>query len=199
MARKFIIIHTSDIFRKGLHAVVEELYFSDPVCMSSANLLSDDHISTRDEVILFIKPEIFYREKPIIEQKIISIAHTKLIAASIVDAELYKFDFDELITINDDTETIYTKLEKIITTSKVKPKVSEETLSEREKDVLKEVALGYANKEIADRLFISIHTVISHRKNITEKLGIKSISGLTVYAILNKIIDTSTINASDLI
>ena len=59
--------------------------------------------------------------------------------------------------------------------------------------------MGYANKEIAEKLFISIHTVISHRKNITDKLGIKSISGLTVYAILNKLIDTENIDPATLI
>lgn len=63
-----------------------------------------------------------------------------------------------------------------------------EDLSPREKLVLKHVALGKTNKEIADILFISTHTVISHRKNITKKLGIKTVSGLTVYAILNKLI-----------
>jgi two-component system, NarL family, response regulator NreC len=61
-------------------------------------------------------------------------------------------------------------------------------LSEREKDILGNVAMGKTNKEIADELNISIHTVITHRKNITAKLGIKSISGLTVYAIFNGII-----------
>jgi len=61
-------------------------------------------------------------------------------------------------------------------------------LSEREIDVLKAVALGYSNKEIADKLFISINTVISHRKNITEKLGIKTIAGLTVYAVMHDLI-----------
>ncbi|MCU4155519.1 helix-turn-helix transcriptional regulator [Carboxylicivirga sp. A043] len=61
-------------------------------------------------------------------------------------------------------------------------------LSEREVDVLKAVALGYSNKEIAEKLFISINTVISHRKNITEKLGIKTIAGLTVYAVMNDLI-----------
>lgn len=66
-------------------------------------------------------------------------------------------------------------------------------LSLREIDVLKEVALGYSNKEIADRLFISINTVITHRKNITEKLGIKTISGLTVYAIMNNLIDANNV------
>ena len=72
-------------------------------------------------------------------------------------------------------------------------------LTPREKDVLSLVALGHSNKEIAASLFISIHTVISHRKNITEKLGIKSISGLTVYAVLNKIIDTDTLDTDLLI
>ena len=59
--------------------------------------------------------------------------------------------------------------------------------------------MGFANKEIADKLFISIHTVISHRKNITEKLGIKSISGLTVYAIMNNLLDLEDINPEELI
>ncbi len=63
------------------------------------------------------------------------------------------------------------------------------SLSERETDVLRLVAKGLSNKEIGETLFISMHTVISHRKNITKKLGIKSISGLTVYAILHKLID----------
>ena len=62
-------------------------------------------------------------------------------------------------------------------------------ISEREKAVLECVAKGMTNKEIAEKLFISTHTVITHRKNIVRKLGIKTVSGLTVYAILNKIID----------
>ncbi len=62
-------------------------------------------------------------------------------------------------------------------------------LSDREIDVLKAVAKGYSNKEIADKLFISTNTVITHRKNITDKLGIKTIAGLTVYAIINNMIN----------
>ena len=62
-------------------------------------------------------------------------------------------------------------------------------LSKREIDVLGAVAKGMMNKEIADQMNISIHTVISHRKNITRKTGIKSVSGLTVYALLNNLID----------
>ena len=66
-------------------------------------------------------------------------------------------------------------------------------LTEREIDVLRQVALGLSNKEIADRLFISTNTVITHRKNITEKLGIKTIPGLTVYAIMNNVIQTDEV------
>jgi DNA-binding CsgD family transcriptional regulator len=65
---------------------------------------------------------------------------------------------------------------------------SESELSDRELDIVREVALGKTNKEIADKLYISTHTVITHRKNITRKLGIKTVSGLTVYALLNKLI-----------
>ena len=67
------------------------------------------------------------------------------------------------------------------------------TLSDREKEVLVEVAHGYLNKEIADRLNISINTVITHRKNITRKTGIKTTPGLTVYAILNGLVNINTI------
>jgi DNA-binding CsgD family transcriptional regulator len=66
------------------------------------------------------------------------------------------------------------------------------SLSQREIDVLRLVALGYINKEIADELSISLNTVLSHRKNITAKLGIRSASGFSFYAIMNGLIDPST-------
>lgn len=66
-------------------------------------------------------------------------------------------------------------------------------LSDREKEILVSVASGLINKEIADKHHISINTVITHRKNITRKTGIKTIPGLTVYAILNNLIDINSI------
>ena len=64
-------------------------------------------------------------------------------------------------------------------------------LSQREIDVLAQVASGFTNKEIADNLNISVNTVLTHRKNITAKLGIKSVSGLSVYAMMNGYITQS--------
>lgn len=71
--------------------------------------------------------------------------------------------------------------------------IESEELSEREKDVLIQVAKGLSNKEIADVLCISTHTVISHRKNITRKLNIHSTAGLTIYAIVNKLVDLDSL------
>ena len=65
--------------------------------------------------------------------------------------------------------------------------------SRRETDVLVLVAKGLTNKEIAEQLSVSVHTVISHRKNIMHKTGIKSVAGLTVYAMLNNLIDDTTL------
>jgi len=78
-------------------------------------------------------------------------------------------------------------------------KETDTELTRREIEVLQLITKGYSNKEIADQLFVSTHTVISHRKNISEKTGIKSASGMTMYAILKKIIDVSDINPSELI
>ena len=68
-----------------------------------------------------------------------------------------------------------------------------ETLSEREKDVIIGVVQGLQNKEIADRLCISVNTVITHRRNIARKLQIHSPAGLTIYAIVNGLVDISSV------
>lgn len=65
----------------------------------------------------------------------------------------------------------------------------QEVLSQREKEIVVCVVRGLTNKEIADELFLSIHTVITHRRNISRKLQIHSVSGLTIYAIANKLIE----------
>ena len=65
----------------------------------------------------------------------------------------------------------------------------EDTLSEREREIVHCVVCGLSNKQIAEQLFISLNTVLTHRKNIARKLNIHSVAGLTIYAIVNKIVN----------
>ncbi|MDH6358148.1 response regulator transcription factor [Parabacteroides sp. PF5-9] len=87
-------------------------------------------------------------------------------------------------------ETILEQLQQLFTqeTNNTNPLEGNKELSTRETDVLQLIVKGHTNKEIAERLNISLNTVLTHRKNITSKLGIKTVSGLTFYAIMNGII-----------
>lgn len=97
---------------------------------------------------------------------------------------------DNKIYLNDNSSKVVEIVELCLSEeNKSNKKSFENKLSDRETDVLKLLAVGKANKEIADELFISIHTVISHRKNITIKLGIKSTAAMAIYAVANNIID----------
>lgn len=97
------------------------------------------------------------------------------------------------IKINAEESIIYNSLKHLFTNSENKEKNESSGISKRENDVVRCIALGMTNKEIADNLYISTHTVIAHRKNITKKLGIKTVSGLTVYAILNNLVELEEI------
>lgn len=72
-------------------------------------------------------------------------------------------------------------------------KDGKEPLSVREKEIITLVTKGLTNKEIADKLYLSVHTVITHRRNIARKLEIHSATGLTIYAIVNKLIDITEV------
>ena len=73
-----------------------------------------------------------------------------------------------------------------------------EALGEREKEVIVSLVQGMTNKEIADHLCISINTVITHRRNIARKLQIHSVAGLTIYAIVNNLVDISSVKLLEL-
>ena len=71
---------------------------------------------------------------------------------------------------------------------------NEEQLSDREKEIVMCVAKGLSNKEIADQLCLSVNTVTTHRRNIARKLQIHSAAGITIYAIVNKLVTLSEVN-----
>ena len=74
------------------------------------------------------------------------------------------------------------------------PKVlQQKVLTDREIEVMSLIVQGYINKEIADKLNISLATVITHRKNIMDKLGMKSVSALTIYAVMHGYVDINKI------
>lgn len=96
--------------------------------------------------------------------------------------------FNGIIEITDDRKKIESHLTEVLQADNAPsdgPDLYE--LSEREREVLIELANGLSNKEIATKLHISVHTAITHRKNIVKKTGIKSVAGLTVYAMLNNL------------
>ena len=74
------------------------------------------------------------------------------------------------------------------------PKVlQQKVLTDREIEVMSLIVQGYINKEIADKLNIALATVITHRKNIMDKLGMKSVSALTIYAVMHGYVDINQI------
>ena len=116
-----------------------------------------------------------------------------LLSTTVCDEEVMR-QFDGVVNIYDGQVQIIRKLQAAVEQGETNPYSDSHDLSERERDVLILVAKGLANKEIAEQLNISIHTVMSHRKNITHKTGIKSVAGLTVYALLNNLLDQNDVN-----
>lgn len=115
-----------------------------------------------------------------------------LLSTTVCDEEVMR-QFDGVVNIYDSQVQIIRKLQAAVEQGETNPYSDSHDLSERERDVLILVAKGLANKEIAEQLNISIHTVMSHRKNITHKTGIKSVAGLTVYALLNNLLDQNDV------
>ena len=102
--------------------------------------------------------------------------------------------YDDFISIYDTLDTINNKLLNIIKTDDIFKDKKE--LSQREKEVVICIVKGMSNKQIAEELFLSTHTVMTHRKNITTKLHINSSAGLTIYAIVNKFVELNDIKDS---
>ncbi len=117
---------------------------------------------------------------------------TIALVCNITDQNLLK-EYDESISLYDDAATISEKIKKLQNLEEEEVENEQGALSIREKEIIVYVVKGLMNKEIADQLHISIHTVITHRRNIARKLQIHSPAGLTIYAIVNKLVKLNEI------
>lgn len=100
--------------------------------------------------------------------------------------------YDDVISVVEDVPSMAGKIRKLSAT--LQPETDDrEPLSQREKEIIALVVKGMTNKEIAEHLFLSVHTVMTHRRNIARKLEIHSATGLTIYAIVNHLVDLSDI------
>ena len=191
----FIIISSSVIVRKGLSGIINQiedtLIYDELENIEDLNLASSYHIP--DHIIIDYKS--FDEDQLKIIDNYINKYEVEVIAVSDdQDSDIFQ-KCRTCIELYESEENIKQKLLFCIgrNSKAASDNRKNANISEREKNVLQLVAQGFTNKEIADKLFISLHTVITHRKNITKKLGIKTVSGLTVYAILNNIIELKDI------
>ena len=187
--KKILLITPSRIIARGIAGILEE-HGGFVIETVLTDLSRENEATVRDSMadIVIVDPVIFdYASRPLGRSRISDLTDAAVVAAPTVlpDDEAMK-NYDETISIYDSPAAVISKLRNSLThTSGKSPADSREELSAREKEILVCVARGMLNKEIADRYHISIYTVITHRKNITRKTGIKTVAGLT----LNNLID----------
>ncbi len=193
-----IIIEPSPVIQEGLKVLLERYQgFRVEHCFSSFELFESAHIRSSFQIIL-INPADIQFDKQFSTKKILLKYPDVLIIAlhyNCINIELIH-SFDGVVDIYSTGDLLIKKILKIIEQtdhSRSKQNTESVDLSDREKEILISVAIGLTNKEIADKLNISTHTVISHRKNISRKIGIKTVSGLTIYAIYNNLISEDDI------
>lgn len=195
MTKRTIICEASEIIANGLAEIIQGTPdFAVVSRLDSPDRLSEKILSS-DANILIINPILLgYSEKNLPAQLVKEYPHLSVIAlvTTYMEESVLKA-YDGVIEINDTKLKVINKLNQIVQNDDKSEKSDDVELSKREIDVLVAVAKGLMNKEIAEQMNISIHTVISHRKNITHKTGIKSVSGLTVYALLNNLIDETEV------
>jgi DNA-binding NarL/FixJ family response regulator len=187
-----IIAEISPLTRLGIIGILKSLGYSLTIkeVIHADKLLQVLHKDQKQ--ILIISSSFINAGSPeVLQQFLLNKRHTAKILIRDTSLMLKSLPyFDEFIDSEDHEKVITRKLEKLIAVLSADGRtvVQNEEISGREKEVLQLVALGLTNKEIAEKLYISSHTVITHRKNITSKLGIKTIAGLTVYAVIHKLI-----------
>jgi len=177
--------------RSGIRGIIRDLGIdANFISLNNLDDLKNHHHSNADYLIIHNK--LLQKPKANHLNEISAIFTGKILGIG-EQAEKMNF-FDNYLTLTTSKIAINQQIQAFLQIDKESKPANNNVLSVREIDILKEVAKGYSNKEIAERLFISINTVITHRKNITEKLGIKTISGLTVYALMNQLIKAESVN-----
>ena len=193
---KMAIAETSVIVRTGLALVLKRMQGMKilPIEVVSPESLADCMRLHKPDVLIINPafPGYFdirkFREDP-------QHAGVKCIAllCSMGDNSILKY-YDDTFSLYDDPEDMKEKLNRMLNLSGQEDgRGGQEVLSSREKEIVTCVVKGMTNKEIADALFLSTHTVITHRRNIARNLQIHSPAGLTIYAIVNKLVEIQDI------
>lgn len=191
---KIAIAEPSAIIRAGISSLLKRIqgYHVHSFEVNSIELLANN-IRTQKPDIVIINPTywgLIDIEKLKTENSQNQIRFVALVSGMIDEKALEKYD--NSINLYDDTDTIKQKLDQIFEITNTEQEESK-VLSVREKEIIVGVVKGYTNKEIATNLFLSAHTVITHRRNIARKLEIHSTAGLTIYAIVNKLVELNDI------
>lgn len=127
---------------------------------------------------------------PFIKERL-GIQNTKFIAfCTTILEEKTIHNFDGEILLTDSRKELTETIKEVLD---IESEKDEDILTPREKEVVIAVVKSLTNKEIADILSLSTHTIITHRRNIARKLNIHSPSGLTIYAIMNKLVNIDDI------
>ena len=190
MRNRVILCEASEIIANGLAEVIDSMAQFDVVARLDNPAHLSEKILATDANLVIIDPSLLgFQNKEFVTQ--LGKEHPGItliaLATSCLDHAMLA-PYGGVIELHDTRSKIIGKMNEFVKGDNDR-KNDDVELSKRETDVLIAVAKGMMNKEIADQMNISIHTVITHRKNITRKTGIKSVSGLTVYALLNNLID----------
>ena len=184
------------MLRYGLGNMLHELPDVE-IVFSTDNLNSlNARISALRPDILILNPQLYeYARRATLRAEFDQLSNLRIIGliTAHCDSQHLK-QFSGLIELNDDLQRVKSTINQVIgTIQNDTDEPDTDPLSDREKEVLICLSKGLKNNEIADTLNISVNTVITHRKNIVRKTGIKSVAALTVYAILNNLIDEKDI------
>ncbi|MBR2946989.1 MAG: response regulator transcription factor [Bacteroidales bacterium] len=194
--KKIILITPSKIIAKGLDGILNNYSnFRLEAILSDISRENENVIKNSSVDIIIIDTGLWgYSSRRQLRSMIAEYSNAAVIGINTLslDEESKKL-YDDIFSVYDSPSVIINKLRSANTSDREISENNKNELSLREQDILVCIAKGMLNKEIADKYNLSIHTVITHRKNITRKTGIKTVAGLTVYALLNNLIDPNSI------